>query len=127
MLVDTVYNVGDKVWTAQSREEEYEETCTSCSGEGGACIPGTRIRIECQECKGSGEATFTREVWVVREVRIARIQVAVRRYVANKDYVEVKCYEGDGGWPLSIFESQAAADSYVADKKAKEILACAAS
>lgn len=75
MKVETRWDVGNEVWAVLRDYQEFDETCLSCNGEGGALIPGTKIRVECQDCEGKGQTTDRREVYWARRVTIGSVEV----------------------------------------------------
>jgi hypothetical protein len=60
VIIDTRWNVGDKVWGVHWDWSTRKVDCPACHGEGGACIPGTGVFVRCQDCNGEG--TLEREV-----------------------------------------------------------------
>lgn len=49
----TKYRRGDEVWFVHTAISDKYTDCPSCNGKGGACIPGTKVWVTCQECDGS--------------------------------------------------------------------------
>lgn len=51
---ETEFAIGDKVFAVVRGTRDASKPCGSCNGQGGADIPGTKIRVECKECDGQG-------------------------------------------------------------------------
>jgi hypothetical protein len=86
MIIDTRWNVGDKVWGVQCDWSTRDVECPACHGEGGACIPGTGVFVRCQDCKG--KSTLEREVheYSATERVIDSIDVKVKCDKVNIQY-----------------------------------------
>lgn len=77
MIIDTKYNVGDKVWGVKSHWFRRPISCEACHGKGGANIPGTGVFVKCQECEGTGSDEREVHDYWVREHKISSIQTRV--------------------------------------------------
>lgn len=78
MKMETKYNIGDRAWAVIHQHGSTNRTCTSCNGEGGAVIPGTRINVVCSDCKGGGTEEVGLNYFDVAECRINEIEVRAR-------------------------------------------------
>jgi hypothetical protein len=78
MEFKTKWNIGDRVYSYATHCYDKDVPCTSCGGEGGALIPGTGVRVECQDCNGTGQVLgqwWSFDVW---HARIDGVSVDIR-------------------------------------------------
>jgi hypothetical protein len=55
MIIETRWNLGDKVWGVVRRCDSRETECPACNGQGGAYVPGSGVFARCQDCDGTGK------------------------------------------------------------------------
>lgn len=77
MIIDTKYNIGDKVWGVCCDWIHPNVTCVACHGEGGANIPGTGVFVKCQQCDGEGVTKGEVHRYYARQETISNINIQV--------------------------------------------------
>lgn len=70
---ETEFTIRDKVFAVVRATRNTEKPCGSCNGQGGAVIPGTKIRVTCDECHGRGSESDWGEYFHVRELVVSDI------------------------------------------------------
>lgn len=125
MKVETKWNIGDRVWSFIKREYEKDVPCDSCNGNGGANIPGTKIRVECDRCGGDGTVKapwYSFDVWFAQ---ITHVTVEAEWRVDNVSIrYHMRGFWDDGKWlgaDFSASESRVFADKEPAYREAKRL------
>lgn len=77
MIIDTKYNIGDKVWGVTCDWHKKDVACEACKGKGGANIPGTGVWVECRQCAGDGLIEGIAHRYKAAEETIASISIEV--------------------------------------------------
>jgi hypothetical protein len=77
MIIDTRWNLGDKVWGVVWRCYSRETECPACNGQGGANVPGTGVFARCQDCDGTGKLERDVNEYYVSEHPIGSIDARV--------------------------------------------------
>jgi hypothetical protein len=86
MIIETRWNIGDKVWGVVCRWYTRETECPACSGQGGAYVPGTGVFARCQDCGGDGRIEREVHEYSASEHAIDSIDVRVDSRGTNVTY-----------------------------------------
>lgn len=131
-MIDTTYEVGQKVWYVSLKEKEYK--CPVCNGNGitEANVAKKIYMVKCPEC--CGWRHLWKKVYTVKAVKIEGIEVKVmsktswlaKYELSNSEYLYEEVKDGNKRFYTAIDQSkvfasrkEALAYAKTANKKAK--------
>jgi hypothetical protein len=122
MDISTAWNVGDTVWAVVERHGTEDRPCPACNGKGGATIPGTQVRVACQECNGDCTVEFDTTSYDVTPGLVSSIDIDVRCWRTDRGVEVRQSYSGyyrEAVHPeqfAAVFATKAEADAWVATR-----------